>query len=338
MSNQQETPQEHSGSREIIYVPAQYPAQEAEDEIDLIQLWGILWQGKWFILFFVFLATLAAMFISLNLLPVTYKASATIEPTAREKGGGIRDRLGGLASNLPIDLPSGGSSPTTMLNYLKSRNLQKKLIQEYDLLPVLYKSRWNEKEQKWEVDSPEQRPTITKALQNNALGNLLSVSQEDESGLINISSVSEDPELAQQMVQRTIQELRGYLENEYETDEKRELDFVQKQLEEAEEELNYWEDKVPTQELSLSKIERERSAAQSVYAELRKQLELAKISAKQEEIRFKVLDEPFVPEERYKPNRAMISALTMVASGFVAVFLVFFRQFLISARKRYLEG
>ena len=71
----------------------------------------------------------------------------------------------------------------------------------------------------------------------------------------------------------------------------------------------------------------------SVYAELRKQLELAKINEVKEIIRFKVLDEAYVPESRFKPKRSRICALTIVASGFFSVFLVFLRNFVVNIRK-----
>ena len=71
----------------------------------------------------------------------------------------------------------------------------------------------------------------------------------------------------------------------------------------------------------------------SVYAELRKQLELAKINEVKEIIRFKVLDEAYAPELRFKPKRSMICALIIVASGFFSVFLVFLRNFVVNIRK-----
>lgn len=109
---------------------------------------------------------------------------------------------------------------------------------------------------------------------------------------------------------------------------------MERQLEKARQKLAYWERQVPSQDLILAEITRERAAAQQVYTELRKQLELAKINEAKEVVRFKILDEPFVPEQRFKPNRGMICALTLVTSGFLAVFLVFFRQFVVNVRQK----
>lgn len=124
------------------------------------------------------------------------------------------------------------------------------------------------------------------------------------------------------------------MENGYETDAERERQFVAKQLAKAKQELAYWEKQVPSNNLTKAEIQREHMAAQTLYTELRKQLELAKISEAKEVVRFKVLDEPFVPEQRHEPKRSLVCALTLVASGMAAIFLVFLWQFIKNARER----
>ncbi|MFW6415497.1 MAG: Wzz/FepE/Etk N-terminal domain-containing protein [Thermodesulfobacteriota bacterium] len=324
---------EEDRTKEIVYVPASSipQMQEEEDEIDLLELWRIITSGKWFILCFTFLCTLAAVIVSLKFLPVVYKSDAVLQPTSTE--GKSMGGLEGLADSLPIDISSGGGGKEQkIMDFLNSRNLKMDLIQNYDLLPRLYEDMWNKEKSKWEVPSGAKKPTVIRAIQNEKLS-MYKAEESEEEGLMTISWTSEDPEFAAKMVERIIDEARHYLEEEYETDAERKLKFVKKQLKQAEEELNHWENQVPTDDLARAKIERERSAAQQVYTELRKQLETAKISAEKEVIKFKVLDPPFVPEEKYKPKRGLICALTLVASLFIAVFLVFFRHFLINVRK-----
>jgi len=179
------------------------------------------------------------------------------------------------------------------------------------------------------VETPEQIPTMLQAV--NALK--IEANLDAKTNLLTLSWIDEDPEFTKIMLERVVQEIRNYLENEYESDSKREREFVESQLEKAETELDHWEKQVPSATLTLSKIQRERAVVQSVYAELRKQLELAKINEVKEIIRFKVLDEAYVPELRFKPKRSMICALTIVASGFFSVFLVFLRNFVVNIRK-----
>ena len=322
--------QKRQDEKEIIYVPAPYPQMIEEDEIDLLELWNIIWQGKWFITGFTLICTLIAVYVTLYVLPVTYKSEAVLMPANSESEGG---KLSALLGSLPINLPgAAGSKTDKILAFLKSRNLQQRLIGKYNLLPVLYKNLWDQKNKKWKVDDPKKIPTVIKAIQSNALEPSFQVEKDKKSGLIKISWESEDPKFAALMLKRVINELQHYLDNEYESDAKREREFVQKQLEKATQELEFWESQVPNKTLTLSRITRERLAAQTVYTELRKQLELAKIAEAKELITFKVLDPPFVPETKYKPKRTLICAVTMVTSGFLAIFLVFFIRFIKSAK------
>jgi len=79
---------------------------------------------------------------------------------------------------------------------------------------------------------------------------------------LTLSWIDEDPEFTKIMLERVVQEIRNYLENEYESDSKREREFVESQLEKAETELDHWEKQVPSATLTLSKIQRERAVVQ----------------------------------------------------------------------------
>jgi uncharacterized protein involved in exopolysaccharide biosynthesis len=314
---------ESNESKQIIYVPA-FPAdfphgQQQDDEIDLLELWKVIWNGKWFIAGFTLAATLIAVYVTLFVLPVTYKSEAVFIPTETQSGGA----LAGLAASLPIPIGlSGGEKADSMMAFLNSRNLKERLLSKYELLPRLNKNSWDAEKGEWLVDDPKDQPTIVLALQKEALKSIYQVSQDRKTNLITITWVDEEPAFASLMLERIVSELLYYLDNEYETDAKREREFVAHQLGKATVELEYWEKQVPAPNLPLAKIQRERLAAQTVYTELRKQLELAKISEAKELIRFKVLDAPFVPEKKFKPKRGLICALTLFVSGFLSVFLV----------------
>ncbi len=321
--------------KEIVYLQPAFGPPYEEDEIDLLDLWRVIWSGRWFIAGVTFLATAAAVLVSLYVLPVIYRSEAVLAPVQKEQSG--LGALSGLVGSLPlpISLPGGGSGIT---NFLNSRTLKERLIKKYNLLPVLYPDIWDPNRKTWTVEDPADAPTVVKALQSKVLDNLFSVSQDKKTDLVTIAWEGEDPAFCAEMLQHVIDELQFFLENEYVTDARREREFVEKQLAKATAELEYWERQVPSEELTLAKITRERLAAQTVYTELRKQLELAKISEARENITFKVLDPPFVPERKYKPKRSLIVALTMVTSLFLAVFLVFAHHAVQNARQRHDEA
>jgi uncharacterized protein involved in exopolysaccharide biosynthesis len=317
--------------KEIVYLQPAYPPGIEEDEIDLLDLWNVLWKGKWIIFGITSLAVIVACILAFLVLPVTYQSSTVLSPINQQQSptSGLSSLLGNLP--IPISLP-GSSDQTGIMAFLQSRTLKERLITKYDLLPVIYKDLWEPAGKTWKVDDPEDAPTVVKALQEQKLENFFTVSQDKDSRLITLTWTDESPEFSKTMLDHVIEELNFFLDNEYVSNAKREREFVEKQLTEATGELESWERQVPTEKITLAQITRERLAAQTVYTELRKQLELAKISEAKENISFKVLDEPFVPEYRYKPNRKLIVALSFAASFFFAVFLVFFLNFIKNAR------
>lgn len=306
----------------VIYYGQPYP-DAAEDEIDLIELFRVLVRRWKFIIGFPLLCTLVAVAVVLFVLPVEYQSVGVIKP---EEGAGQLGKLSGLAASLPIpiDIPGmGGEDTENIPNFLNSWTLKERLIEKFDLLPRIYRSDWDAEKKTWDIDDPEDIPTAVLALQKEKLKDVYGVSKDKKTGLITISWLDEDPAFAKLMLDRVIEELQYYLDNEYESDAKREREFVEGRLAIAAEELEHWERQVPSKNLTLDKIVRERLAAQTVYAELRKQVEIAKITEAKQVVSFRVLDKPYVPVKKDRPKRTLICALTLVASGFLAVFLVF---------------
>jgi uncharacterized protein involved in exopolysaccharide biosynthesis len=315
---------EPNDQKQIIYVPAFPPGfskEQGDDEIDLLELWKVIWNGKWFIAGFTLACTLIAVYVTLFVMPIIYKSEAVLMPTETQGGGG----LAGLAASLPIpiSLPGGGGKADNIAAFLNSRNLQERLLTKYDLLPRFYPDIWDGDKNEWIVEKEEDKPTVIKTIQEGILKSIYKVNQEKLTNLITLSWEDQDPAFAALMLDRIIAELQHYLDHEYDTDAKRERQFVEQQLANATRDLENWEQKVPSLNMPLTRIQRERLAAQTVYTELRKQVELARISEAKELIRFKVLDAPYVPEQRFKPKRTLICAITLVASGMLSVCMVF---------------
>jgi uncharacterized protein involved in exopolysaccharide biosynthesis len=318
--------------KEIVYLQPAYPCDDKEDEIDLLDLWNVLWRGKWLIALVVAAAVLVAGYMAFFHLPVTYKSEAVLLETMQDKSalGG----LSGLIGSLPIPVALPDTQTTSILSFLQSRTLKERLVTKYDLLPVLYRDIWEPNSKKWLVGETRLAPTLVKALQEEKLDEIFEVNVDKATGLTSISWVDESPQFAREMLDRVIAELNFFLDNEYISSARKEREFVEQQLAKATKDLEYWERQVPTEKVTLARITREQLAAQTVYAELRKQLELAKISEAKENISFKVLDAPFTPENPFKPKKILIVALGAVGSFFFAVFLVFFLQFVKNLKAR----
>lgn len=304
--------------------PPQY--QVADDEIDLLEYWNVIWGGRWFIVGFTGVCTLIAVLVSLFVLPVTYKSTAVLQPVAAQKNAmsQLGALAGGVTSMLGISLGESGNQQ--LVDFLNSRTLKERLIDKYDLLPKLYPSDWDIDKKTWTITDPEDIPTKVLAIQNEVLNDVFSVGTDKKSELISLSWIDEDPQFAAKMLEHTVQELEHYLENEYETDAQRERIFIEAQLAKVKNELAYWEDQIPGPALTQAEIQRELIASQLVYQELRKQLELAKIQEAKDVVSFKVLDAPFVPEKKDSPKRALMCAATLVGTSFMSILIVFIRQ------------
>nr|WP_319395107.1 Wzz/FepE/Etk N-terminal domain-containing protein [uncultured Desulfobacter sp.] len=311
--------------KDIIYVPIPDPGMNREDKIDFLALWSIIWKGKWFILSCTLIGTLYAVYTSLYVVPVTYRSDAVLQLT--ETGNNKLSNLSSLVGSLPISMGlSRNNKSANIINYLNSRTFKFRLIEENNLLQRFHKNIWDKKNQKWMVDDPDEVPTLLNCLE--PLQNSFSFELDPKTSLITLSWVDEDPKFTSTILNDVIRQLSYYLENEYESDAKKERFFIEKQLRNAENELEHWEKQVPSQQLTLSKIQREKLTAQAIYTELRKQLELAKISEVKEVVRFKVLDEPYIPEKRFKPNRRQMCLFAMFVSGFFSLFMVLFFNFI----------
>jgi uncharacterized protein involved in exopolysaccharide biosynthesis len=327
-------PEQHhtTKEKEIVYLQPAFPCDDKEDEINLLDLWNVLWQGKWLIALVVSVSILAAGFLAFFYLPVTYKSDAVLLETMQDRSGIAG--LSGLIGNLPIPIDLSGSNQTSILSFLESRTLKERLISKYNLLPLLYMDIWDPNSGKWLVEKPEDTPSLVRAIQGKKLDDIFQVSNDKTTGLTTIDWVDESPVFCKEMLDRVIAELNFFLDNEYISSARREREFVEQRLTLATKDLEYWERQVPTEQTTLAKITRERLAAQTVYTELRKQLELARISEAKENISFKVLDAPFVPEYPFGPKKKLIMALSVVGSFFFAVFLVFFLQFVKKIKAR----
>ena len=315
------------------YVLLQPPEMAEDDEIDLLELLSVIWKWKWISILIVVVSVVGSVFCALSL-PEIYKSEAVIMNTSSggdNSGGGLARLMGGMG--LPINLGgSGGGKGAGIQNFLESRSLKERLIRKYELLPVLFKDMWNAEKKAWDVQEKDDIPTLLDGVE--VLNGLFEVNTDIKKGdLTTISWQGEDPEFCRTMVACVLDVLKQYLDQEYITEAKRTRLFVEEQLEKAVREMKFWKKCVPDETMTESDIMMERKVAQQVYEQLRGQLESVKIDEAREQIQFKVLDAPFVPEERFKPNRRMIVVLAFVASVFIAIFLSFLFEFIAKQKK-----
>ncbi|WP_289117414.1 Wzz/FepE/Etk N-terminal domain-containing protein [uncultured Idiomarina sp.] len=293
------------------------------DEIDLRELFGIIWQGKWWIIAITFVFALGSVIYSLSL-PNIYKSEATLAPTEEASGGGLSQmagQLGGLASLAGVNLGSQGADKTTIaLEILKSRAFIKGFVEKYDILPELMAvEEWNRdtgivfnselynseiKEWVREVEPPKQPEPSSWEYVKVFRESVLEVSKDDTTGLVTIAVNHQSPEVAQQWVAWLIEEINNHMRERDIQEAKRSLEYLDKEL----------------QSTSLSDMQ------QVFYQLIEKQTQTIMLANVRPEYIFQTLDPAVVPEQKAKPSRALICIIGTFLGGFLSVGFVLVRN------------
>jgi uncharacterized protein involved in exopolysaccharide biosynthesis len=286
-SKTEETPQK------FVYVPmTQYQSFGSNHMINMHSLMQNIWKGKWFIFGFTISGMLVAIFFSLFIFKASYKSEAVLIPTIQESH---ITNLNLLVSNLPLDTPGITVAGTDLITaFLNSRTLHERLIEKNFISLEL------------SFEDIKKQYNVSKSAAN----------------LIKISWIDEDPYKAKSMLEYIIRELQFFLENDYSSNAKFERKFIENQLSKIIEELSFWEKKQPDSIHNDNDIRRERIANLALYNEMRRQYEIAKIKEEKEIVRFKVLDNPFLPNKRYGYQLKVFYTLSLMSSFILASLFV----------------
>ncbi|NOZ24814.1 MAG: hypothetical protein GXO94_01795 [Nitrospirae bacterium] len=313
---------------------------EGEDERTLLDYWRVLVKHRRLIAIVVLVSVFATVIISL-LETNIYQSTAVIAPVS-DTGGRSR-RLAALASRLTgmprINLP-GTASSSEIIALLNSNILRRKIIEKYNLLPVIFYEQWDEEKNDWKredsfnpfrligdlagkivrlirpedgtsVETGEEGvPTVWDGLR--ALDNMVRINDNIDRNTIEISVDFHDP--------RKAAEIAGYflttLNNHMVEEAKRVAETNRKYLEEQ---LKHTADPF---------------IKQKIYSLIARQVETAMMAEVKENFAFKVLDPPTVPDRKIRPRRALMVILSFILSGFAGVFISFFLENIERARQR----
>ena len=183
-------------------------SQLISDEITLLDLWNVIYEFKFFIIFFTIFFSLSSIFYSFSLPPIWKVNLMMISSEESQTNFKSPGNLGNLASLVGIDFPQTSNKQQTALAILDSRIYLEEFIVKNNILKNLYKDDWDEKNNKWKINSPE----IWSAV--NLFKTLTSHRFDADSGVINFSLEWEDPELATQWANDLITSLNDFLREE----------------------------------------------------------------------------------------------------------------------------
>lgn len=298
-----------------------------EDEIDLRELFSILWKGKWIIIGVTFLFAIASVAYALYL-PNEYKATAVVQPNESGSGGKLSQlagQFGGLASLAGINIGGGESSDAIIaMEVMKSWGFAEIFIERYNLAVPLFAAKgWRQSSnelvidedlydthtKKWVREAPKGKtvePTSWELYEK--FKEHVSVSQDKETGLVTVSVTYFSPEMSKQWAEWLVEDINQYMK--------------ERALKEANESIKYLEEQI--RQTSVADI---RTVFSELIQEQHKTKMLAQVS---EEYIFKKISQVKQPEEKDKPKRALIVILGSILGGVISIFLVlvgfFFRK------------
>jgi LPS O-antigen subunit length determinant protein (WzzB/FepE family) len=180
-----------------------------------------------------------------------------------------------------------------------------------------------------------------------ALDNMVNLEVNAKEGYLTLTARMPEAVAAAQMAQKAQSLLQQYI-TEFKIEKaKANLDFIQSrynetkaEMEKAQMNLAMVTDRGRDFVSGVPRIETDRSQTRftiafSVFQELAKQLEQAKIQVKKETPVFTIIKPVTVPSERSKPNRPMILAIWIFLGGIAGVAIIFGKQYYAALKKKW---
>ncbi|RMA93331.1 GumC family protein [Hydrogenothermus marinus] len=204
----------------------QQPCYE-EDEIDLYELWQTIKKRKKLIIGLFLSITILTGIFSFIMTPI-YRSESAIMPISSESSP--LGNLAGLAAMAGVSV-GGGEDSAKIVAILNSRDIKERVIKKLNLIPVLL-----------EDEIPEDRNPMNVAVET--LDDMVSISEDKKTGVININVDYKDPKLAQKIANTYIDELHKIMNEKNLTVAKFNRIELEKQLKDQEEKLKKLENKL----------------------------------------------------------------------------------------------
>ena len=224
----------------------------SEDEIDLRELFGVLWRGKFLIMLCV-VAAIALAALHLRSAERKYTVRFVFAPVATENAGPNLGGLGGLASLAGVSLPSSSSGDFLTFKFLlKSEEVAAQILEDETLAQAIFASEWDTQSQTYR--KPPDGPytpyirTVKKLLTGqdakkyippNAarlsdwLSKAFSSADDRDTGFLTLSAETPKPHLMIRVMAKATEQTDRLLKERYIASAEQTMGFYQQQLAKA---------------------------------------------------------------------------------------------------------
>lgn len=276
-----------------------------DHELSLLEIAQQLLQHKLLIAVSTILCGLVAA-VGAFLITPTYRAEVLLSPVdpdgPKSNLGGLASQLGAFASLAGIN-SAKGSEKEEALATLQSRLLTDTFVEEKNLLPILFSSKWDSARQAWKSSSVKDQPTLWDA---NKLftKTVRQVTQDRKTGLVTLAITWKDPQLAADWANELVRRTNLYLRSKAIARSNANIAYLQDQL------------------TRNSMVEIHQAVNGLIEDEIKKVM----FAQGTEEYAFAIVDPAVVPQERISPKRSLITVGGLVLGFLLSAIFALLRQ------------
>ena len=299
--------------------PDQGMQSQYDDEIDLRELFGILWAGRIKILAITAVFAITSVFYALSV-PDQYKATALLSP-AQSSGGGLSGalgQLGGLAAMAGVSLGGGETSEAQVAQeIMKSWNFIDGFIESNKLAVEVYAADgWNKGSNELQIDSDIYDVSKNQWLvEDDDTGELgppsswklfekfsekLAVSENKKSGLLSVSIEYYSPQIAKQWLDLYVAAINDHMQKRKMAKVTRNIEYLEAQIKKT----------------NIAEMQ------EVFYTIIEEQIKSKMLAEASPDYAFVVVSPSMVPEEKSQPKRALICILGTLLGGMLSVLWV----------------
>ena len=287
----------------------------ADDEIDLAELFRILWAGKWIIISVTLAFAVVTAGITL-MLPNQYKASVILAAAQKEGGGGLGGlaaQYGGLAAMAGINIGKDPGKLDQAVALLKSWSFVDSFISKYPIKPeIMAVEKWDKKTDQLIFDLEEYNPGTNAWVVGKSpdepgepsswktykiFSTMMAVTLDAKSGLLTISLEHYSPAIAAEWAGLLAKELNHHFQNRDIVEAKNNIAYLQRKISET----------------SLAEMQ---TVFYGMIESQTKTLMLAEVS---DEYLVKTVVPAMTPEEKSKPKRTLIVLSAIFVGFFISI-------------------
>ena len=293
-------------------------SDQYDDEIDLRELFMVLWAGKIKIVAITAVFAVASVIYALSV-PNQYKASALLAPAQQQSGGlsGALGQLGGLASLAGVSIGGGESSESQIAQeIMKSWSFVEGFIADNDLAVEVYAAEgWSKGSNELQINQDVYDSEGSEWLTENdsgvvgppsswqlykAFSGRVAVSEDKKSGLLSVSIEYYSPQIAKQWLDLYISAINKHMQA--------------RQVEKVSNNISYLEAQI--EKTSIAEMR------EVFYTIIEEQTKNKMVVEASPDYAFVAVSPSMVPEEKSQPKRALICILGTLLGGMLSVLLV----------------